>query len=112
MEIIFPAGGPVVDGLAEATASPSSEAAGSAPVTVETSSGTAVEQIALDLEAGKIDRATAVERLLTATVEDPAFASLSPEQRGELRQVLADLIDVDPSLGALVGALGPRTDDR
>ncbi len=59
------------------------------------------QEVAADLRAGRIDAATAVERLVARTLEGPTAVGLTPAGRAELETFLRRMLAEDPALLAL-----------
>jgi hypothetical protein len=57
-----------------------------------------VAQLAAELAAGRLTTREAIDRLVDRIA---AGAELDPDDRAELRALLADLIEYDPHLGAI-----------
>lgn len=65
-----------------------------------------IDQIAADLDAGRITGREALDRLI-----DEAVGQVDAADRAELREVMADLIANDPHLAALAARIGARGGD-
>lgn len=63
---------------------------------------TAVSSVASDLEAGRIDGATAVDRLVEDVLNGPMAAGLDARGREALEAHLRASLEDDPSLAAMV----------
>ena len=89
-----PSGPEDVDG-----ASPLDEAADVDGATAaEAASGTAdIDRLASEVAAGRLTPKQAIDQLVEAT----ATPDLSPTERAELREMLADLVENDPYFGGL-----------
>lgn len=61
----------------------------------------AEDPILRDLQAGRIEPAEAVDRMVQRALEAPAVAGLSPAMRAELEDHLRRSLSDDPSLAAL-----------
>jgi hypothetical protein len=58
-----------------------------------------IDRLAADVAAGKLTPREAIDQLVEAT----ATPDLSPAERAELREVLADVVANDPYFGSLTG---------
>ena len=82
-------------------ASSTVENAGATDVVAE-SSADPVTQVALDLAAGRIDTAQAVNALISQTMSTEMVARAPAALRQEVEAVLRDAIENDPYLAGLV----------
>jgi len=90
------------DALAEASGVGES---GAAPDVAEAVASRAVQAIADDLAAGRLDGAGTVEALVQRALASGAAASLTPERREALEAFLRQSLADDPSLAALAEEL-------
>ena len=66
----------------------------------------ALQALAAEVRAGRMDTATAVDRLVLRVLSESAAASLPPEHRARLEEVLRAQLANDPALQALQKNLG------
>ena len=67
-----------------------------------------IDQIAADLDAGRITGREALDRLIDEAV--PGEMELDEAERAELREAMAELIANDPHLAALAARIGAGGD--
>jgi hypothetical protein len=72
------------------------------PSTTPAQSTGAVSDVVADLQAGRIDGPTAVERLVTDVLNGPMAAGLDAQGRAALEAHLRASLEDDPNLAALV----------
>lgn len=70
------------------------------------SRASALKELATEVKAGRMDAATALEQLVQRVLSEGAAASLPPEHRARLEQVLRAQLANDPALQALQKSLG------
>ena len=66
----------------------------------------ALRSLANEVQAGRMDASTAVDQLVQRVLAESAAASLPPEHRARLEQVLRSQLANDPALQALQKNLG------
>ena len=64
-----------------------------------------VQSIAADLQSGKIDAATAIDRLVARTMDSPAAQALNEVGRAALEARLRSVLADDPALQAMINDL-------
>jgi hypothetical protein len=72
------------------------------PSTTAASSTSPVAGVAADLQAGRIDGATAIDRLVADVLNGPMAAGLDARARAALETHLRASLEDDPNLAALV----------
>ncbi len=66
----------------------------------------AIKALSTEVQAGRMDAATAVDQLVQRVLSEGAAASLPPEHRARLEEVLRSQLAHDPALLALQKNLG------
>lgn len=84
----------------------SGTAGGTMSAVAPEATGNLAQAIADDLRSGKIDGATAVERVVQKALESDMASRLSSEERSGLEAFIRRALEEDPTLRALVDDLG------
>ncbi len=114
MDIKIPSGPPegkAVDAVKDAadaieTTGETTQAQEAAPVATD-----AVSQVAELVARGEIGRDEAVEKLLAEVLDADIVKAAPAEAREELSEVLRALLETDPHLKSLSGAIGQESSD-